>query len=240
MTVRGTTRRLPPLVTFDAGQVLVELDLDFLGRRLAERGHVVAPGALHAAAPAAWRAFDALLETGVPSGDAHATPWHTLVAALLTGAGIADPAPTVAWLWSEQPRANLFRRPITGMVDLARELAAAGATVAVLSNSEGRLAELLTELAIADPFVAIHDSGRLGFEKPDRRMFDHARGDHPAASAIHIGDSWTADVEGAIAAGWRAVWYGRRAHPVADPRIACATDPEAARDALIRWRALPG
>src|SRR5688572_12666354 len=50
-----------PVITFDAGQTLVELDLDFLARRLDERGVVVEPAALGAAAPAAWAKYDELV-----------------------------------------------------------------------------------------------------------------------------------------------------------------------------------
>lgn len=221
-----------PLITFDAGQTLVELDLDFLARRLDERGATVAPGALERAAPAAWRRYDELVDAE------RGHPWHELMAALLEGAGVADPAPLVDWLWAEQRRANLWRRPIDDMVALARELAAAGAPVAVVSNSEGRLAELLAEIGIADPFAAVIDSGRLGIEKPDRRIFDHALDLLHAREGIHIGDSWSADVAGALGAGWRAIWYGRRAAPVDDPRVSIAHDAGEVRAALARWGAV--
>jgi putative hydrolase of the HAD superfamily len=220
---------LEPLITFDAGQTLVELDLAFLARRLEERGVRVVPAALAEAAPAAWRRFDELVDAR------RGHPWHDLVATLLIGAGVADPAPLVDWLWTEQPRANLWRQPISDMVELARDLVAAGATVAVLSNSEGRLAELLREIGLADPFAAILDSGRLGMEKPDRRIFEHALAVTGRASGIHIGDSWSADVEGALGAGWRAVWYGRRAVPVDDPRVAVTRSAAEVRAALARW-----
>jgi putative hydrolase of the HAD superfamily len=155
---------------------------------------------------------------------------------LLAGAGIADPDPLTAWLFAENSRANLWRKPIPDMVDLARSLAARGARVGVLSNSEGRLAELLAEVGIADAFRAIVDSGRLTFEKPDRRIFDHARevlgGDGPG---IHIGDSWNADIAGALGAGWRAIWYGRHATPVADPKVAVAHSAADAAAAIARW-----
>ena len=119
------------IVTFDAGETLVELDLEFLARRLAERGVAVDVARLAAAKPAAWRHHDEL----VAAGARH--PWHALVTHLLEGAGLTDVAPLVAWLWDEQPRANLWRKPIPGMVALARELAAGGARVGVLSNSGG-------------------------------------------------------------------------------------------------------
>lgn len=220
----------PPVVTFDAGQTLIDLDLGFLARRLAERGVTVGTTALAAAAPEAWRRYDALVDPG----GGH--PWRALMATLLRGAGVARVDPLVDWLWDEQPRANLWRAQLPGMVALARELAARGVRVAVLSNSEGRLAELLAEIGIADAFAAVIDSGRLGIEKPDRRIFDHtlavlgARG-----PGIHIGDSWPADIAGALGAGWRAIWFGRRAQDVADPRVAVAYDADGVRTVLAGW-----
>lgn len=195
----------------------------------------VAPGALGAAAPAAWARYD----ERTAAGSGH--PWRELMATLLEGAGVRPTAAHVEWLWSEQPRANLWRRPIPAMVALARELAAGGARLAVLSNSEGRLAELLAEVGIADPFAAIIDSGRIGIEKPDRRIFDHTLAAIGATGAqpIHIGDSWAADVVGALDAGWRAIWYGRGVHAVDDPRVASARDPAEVRAALAHWGALP-
>lgn len=213
---------------------MVELDLDFLVERVAERGVAVSAAALAAAMPAAWARHDALVE----AGEGH--PWRGLMTALLAGAGVAEVAPLVEWLWQEQPRANLWRKPIAGMVALARELAARGARVAVLSNSEGRLAELLVEVGIADAFEVIVDSGRLGVHKPDRRIFAHtldALG-APGAVPIHIGDSWAADIAGALDAGWRAIWYGRQVRAVDDPRVAIARNPAEARSALARWNAL--
>ena len=197
----------------------------------------VEPSALAASAPAAWRCYDALVD---PNGPAGGHPWRELMAALLRGAGVAagTVGPVVEWLWHEQPRANLWRAQIPGMVALARDLAARGVRVAVLSNSEGRLAELLAEIGIADAFDAVIDSGRVGIEKPDRRIFDHALavlgGTGPG---IHIGDSWPADIAGALGAGWRAIWFGRRAIPVADPRVAVARDAAEVRAVLDRWLA---
>lgn len=221
-----------PVVTFDAGQTLIDLDLPFLARRLAERGVTVEPAALEAAAPAAWARYDALVDP------AAGHPWRELMATLLGGAGISGAAvpELVEWLWGEQPRANLWRAEIPGMVALARELGARGAHVAVLSNSEGRLAELLAEIGIADAFAVIVDSGKLGIEKPDPRIFAHTLAALGATGAgIHIGDSWPADVAGALGAGWRAIWYGRRAVPVDDPRVAVAHSVAEVRAAIDRW-----
>jgi putative hydrolase of the HAD superfamily len=225
------------VVTFDAGMTLVELDLGFLARRLASRGIVVTPAALRGAAPGAWARYDA----SVDQGGVHGRLWHALIEDVATGAG-ADPAqlaPVVEWLWSEQPTNNLFRAPIADMVALARRLRAAGVRTAVVSNSEGRLAELLAEVGIADGFEAIIDSGRIGIEKPDPRIFAHAiaaLGLPPGTTGVHVGDSWAADVAGALAAGWRAIWYGRRAEPRDDPRVGAARDAVETEAQLARWR----
>lgn len=160
--------------------------------------------------------------------------------ALLQGGGISEPGALVDWLYDENRQANLWRKPITGMVDLARELAGRGHRVAVLSNSEGRLAELLVEVGIADAFELIVDSGRIGMEKPHRAIFDHTLAALGArdVDAIHIGDSWNADIAGARGAGWRAIWYGRRVAPVQDPGVAIARDAAETRAALVRWTVL--
>ncbi|HEX2686879.1 MAG TPA: HAD family hydrolase [Kofleriaceae bacterium] len=248
----------PPVVTFDAGQTLIDLDLEFLARRLAERGVTIGPPTLAAAAPAAWQRYDQLVDRtgadphpagkagGIPTprdvasliGPAGGHPWRGLMATLLEGAGVTatQVGPLVDWLWDEQPRVNLWRAQVPGMVPLARELVARGVRVAVLSNSEGRLAELLAEIGIADVFAAVIDSGRLAIEKPDRRIFDHALavlGAH--RPGIHIGDSWPADIAGALGAGWRAIWFGRRATPVDDPRVAIARDAAEVRAVLAGW-----
>ncbi len=155
---------------------------------------------------------------------------------LLDGAGVTDVERHVDWLWDEQPRQNLWRGPIVDMVDLARELAARGVRIAVLSNSEGRLAELLAEIGLADIFAAVIDSGRVGIEKPDRRIFDHTLAALGATEpGIHIGDSWPADIAGALGAGWRAIWFGRRAVAVDDPRVAIAHNAADVRAVLARW-----
>ena len=191
------------------------------------------PTVLAAATPAAWADYDRLVETGAD----HVTGWKGFVAAVLGPLG--DPA-LVDWLYEQNRPRNLWRRPIAGMTELARELRARGVKVAVLSNSEGRLAELLAEIGLADAFDAIVDSGRIHLEKPGREIFDHTlavlgvRDVRP----IHIGDSYNADIIGARNAGWRAIWFGRRIAAVDDPEVAIARDAGEVRAALTRWGAL--
>jgi putative hydrolase of the HAD superfamily len=222
------------VVTFDAGQTLVDLDLDFLARRLGERGVHVSVDELQRATPAAWLRYDELTAAG------HGHPWKALMTTLLAGSGVDDAAGLAEWLWDEQPRANLWRMPIAPMVALARELGQRGVRVGVLSNSEGGLAGLFAEIGLAQRFAAIIDSGKVGFEKPDPRIFAHALevlGGEPA-HAVHIGDSWPADIEGALGAGWRAIYYPSRAATVPelhDARVRIGRTADDVRDALISF-----
>ena len=207
-------------MSFDIGQTLVDLDLDFLALRLRQRGVSVAREALHTAAPAAWQHYDSLVE----SGASH--PWHELMRMLLTGAGVDEPG-LVDWLYEQQATANLWRKPIEPMIELVRELRARGVAIAALSNSEGHLRDLLEEIELAPLFDAIVDSGKVGIAKPDPRIFAHTievLGVTPGV-IVHVGDSWAADVEGALAAGWKAIWYRSRASTAKqDPRVPIARD----------------
>ena len=211
------------VITFDAGQTLVELDLDFLARRLGgARGR--------RSRQARWKRprrrrgahYDALVEAGAGH------PWRALMTALLDGCGCGRGRGLVDWLWSEQPRANLWRRPIAGMVELARELRARGMRVAVAVELGRQARGAARRDRDRRAFELIVDSGRLGIEKPDPTDLRHtlgALGVHDAEPAIHIGDSWAADIAGALGAGWRAIWYGRAAASQShDPRVAVARD----------------
>lgn len=196
-------------VTFDFGQTLAELDTAMLASRLAERGHSVAASALEDARPAMWRRYNEAIRAGLGGH-----PWVLLMATLLRSAGVEEHAvePLSEWLFTEQPRRNLWRRPIAGMIERVRSLRARGIPVGVISNSEGRLAGLIAEMGWSHDFDVVADSGALGMEKPDRAIFDwtaEALG-VPLAEVVHVGDSWAADYLGARAAGMRAVLFRGR------------------------------
>jgi putative hydrolase of the HAD superfamily len=98
------------------------------------------------------------------------------------------------------------------MIELAKELARSGVKLAIISNSEGHMAELLAELGWSEIFGVIADSGRLGIDKPKPGIFEHACAALGIACSelVHIGDSWEADVEGALGVGAQAVWFDER------------------------------
>lgn len=192
-------------VSFDFGQTLAELDYEFLTRRLRERGTAFNADGARAASAAAWLAY------GEKKKDGHAEAWRVMIEAQLLGGGVPSSAASElgAWLWQEQPRQNLWRQPIPGMIELVRELRSAGIPVGIISNSEGRLAELVAELGWSSDFDVIVDSGKVGLDKPDPRIFHHtcAALGVTCSELLHVGDSWEADVQGALGASAHAVWF---------------------------------
>ncbi len=205
-------------ISFDYGHVLGGLDLDELASRLIEEHGVRATGvapALRAALPAAYRAHDDAIAAGL----GHEQGWRALMGVLVAtamprtqgGAGFDDDARAraVDALWRAQPNRNLWRWVPAEARALLAELDRAGVPMVITSNSEGRVAELLDEVGIAHHFVSILDSGRLGFAKPDRRMFARAAEalGLPIEALVHVGDSEAADVVGAKRAGAWAVRY---------------------------------
>lgn len=192
-------------VTFDFGQTLAALDEKFLSARLLEKGIEVSQAALERAMPFAWQVYN----RAVATPGAHA--WREFMGAVLSKGGVTNSqvAGLVESFWREQPARNLWRRPLAEMMGLVERLRRRGVPLAVISNSEGRLLELISELGWAHYFDAVADSGKLGVEKPSADIFEWTArklGKRPEALA-HVGDSLAADVEGALAAGLSAIWF---------------------------------
>ena len=222
-------------ITFDFGQTLAELDCELLSRRAAERALSVPAHALQAQVAAAWRAYGEAKKGSAEGRDA----WCTFMRNLLGGALAREYdheqlEDVVQWLWSEQPHHNLWRKPIPGMFELVEELVADGRRVGIVSNSEGRLAELVDEMGKADLFRDITDSGKLGIEKPNPAIFQHAARQLgvEVTTIIHVGDAWEADVRGALQAGCRAVYFSPEPGPEDHPSVVRAFGPEEVRRAL--------
>ncbi|MFI5398701.1 MAG: HAD-IA family hydrolase [Candidatus Binatia bacterium] len=93
-----------------------------------------------------------------------------------------------------------------------------GLRLGIVSNFDSRLTTICEGLEIAHFFDAVVMSGRVGCAKPDPRIFLIAleRMGANRAEALHVGDSQTLDVQGAHAAGLRAILIDRQSQ---------ATDP---------------
>jgi putative hydrolase of the HAD superfamily len=76
----------------------------------------------------------------------------------------------------------------------------------VISNADGKIAEVLTTCGIADCFRTITDSGIVGYEKPHPAIFEAALRELNARpeESLYVGDGYSIDYVGATNAGMQA------------------------------------
>jgi putative hydrolase of the HAD superfamily len=100
-----------------------------------------------------------------------------------------------------------IRSSLEVLPDLARR-----ARLAIVSNSDGTVEARLAAAGVVQVgdgdgvrVAAVIDSGAVGIEKPDPRIFELALTacGVPPEAAVHVGDSRRTDVAGALAAGLR-------------------------------------
>jgi FMN phosphatase YigB (HAD superfamily) len=112
--------------------------------------------------------------------------------------------------------------------DSLHRLKAAGYSMSVVSNSDGRVSQILADLDLRSFFDQVFDSEIIGYSKPDRRLFVTALTalNLKAEETIYIGDVYYIDVWGANQAGMGGIhldprglyqcWPGVHIRSVAD------------------------
>ena len=82
-------------------------------------------------------------------------------------------------------------------------------SIAVISNSDGRIADVLRRCGIAECFRCITDSGIVGYEKPHPAIFEAALRQMQArpAESLYVGDLYSVDYVGARKVGMEAVLF---------------------------------
>ena len=91
----------------------------------------------------------------------------------------------------------------------------AHARLALLSNTQSFDLGLLDRLGLSEAIRVRGLSAELGAVKPEPEAFDALAkklGLFPGNLAM-VGDSWHDDIEGALAAGWTAIWINRAGKP---------------------------
>lgn len=113
---------------------------------------------------------------------------------------------------------------LAGARELLAELKRRSARIAIVTNNI--VSEQVSKLKRLElePFVdALVVSEGVGISKPAAGIFRHALNElgAEAGDAVMLGDSWSADVEGAVGAGIRAVWFNprRTPRPAARPEV---------------------
>jgi len=100
-------------------------------------------------------------------------------------------------------RERLWSYVLPGVPEALERLQALGQTLAVVSNSDGTVEQVLERQGLRPYLTAVFDSHIVGFEKPDPRFFRHAleATGARAETTLHVGDLYSADIEGGRAAG---------------------------------------
>jgi putative hydrolase of the HAD superfamily len=194
-------------VLLDAGGTLIHPDHEFLLDLLAAEGVVAGPDDFALARAHAQSVVSDMLRSPEPGTDE--TRIRTWFVALLTRLGLpADRLPAMGEaIRRRHEEGRLWVRPVDGTRDMLEGLRSDGLRLAVVSNADGRVASYLEAAGLADCFELILDSGVVGIEKPDPRIFalacEHlglAPGD-----TVYVGDTYEVDVVGARAAGIEAI-----------------------------------
>ena len=191
-------------VFFDVGSTLLFANRDRMLQPLYERGIVPSEKDLRALECIVKNEFDDILEH---DGRADHGFWDMFYMRLFEKHQLADEPLRQRLIANTRDSSNWDQmRP--GTRD-ALERIAARHQIAVISNADGKIAELLGRCGIADCFRTITDSGIVGHEKPHPRIFETALaslGAQPAES-LYVGDVYAVDYRGATGAGMEAVLF---------------------------------
>ncbi|HSU17256.1 HAD-IA family hydrolase [Longimicrobium sp.] len=194
-------------VLFDVGNTLLWLDHPFVIETLREHGVAATEGELIAAQYGAKLLLDELVRTGRAGDDA--TRGRVFFAEVFRQLGIGDELfPSIAQrLYARHAERNLWCSVRERTAETLEELRRRGWRLGVISNADGRVEALLQDVGLRDHFEFVIDSGSVGVEKPDPRIFRMAlerMGIEPH-DAVYVGDVYEIDVAGARAAGMRAI-----------------------------------
>jgi HAD superfamily hydrolase (TIGR01549 family) len=190
------------LLCLDAGNTVIFFDHARLAHLCAREGLATTAQAL--------RRAEGQAKHDLAWAHAHqggAQSWASYVGTMLSYAGLGhERVPRVLEaLWPEHRAHNLWSLVPEGLVEALVRVRSLGVRVAVVSNSEGKLEAFFDALGILPAVDLVVDSGLVGVEKPDPRLFHVAleRFGVPPGGALHLGDNFATDVLGARAAGIR-------------------------------------
>jgi putative hydrolase of the HAD superfamily len=194
-------------VFLDAGNTLVGLDYEVIAGRIRADGHTVTADQVRGAEQRARVRLDPHLRGGSTE-----TPdtFQLYLRYTLEGLGIGwdrSADRIAADLKTAKPPYGLWSIPAPEAPAVLAGFRRRGLRLAVVSNSNGTVADILRLVGLAEYLDAVLDSAVIGAEKPQPRIFAAAAAalDVRPEEAIHIGDLYSVDVAGARAAGCGAI-----------------------------------
>lgn len=138
--------------------------------------------------------------------------WGRVVALTFERAGCAAPSAAAVAAGIEAFARGSAWRPSAGAVATLQALRSRGLRLALVSNYDSRLHQVVADLGLAPFFDAVLVSSEVGWGKPSPRIYAAALAALRVApgEALMVGDRPREDFEGAQAAGLRALLYDPR------------------------------
>ncbi|HUI38551.1 MAG TPA: HAD family hydrolase, partial [Thermoplasmata archaeon] len=137
--------------------------------------------------------------------------WQEYDDRVLDGLGIGPARGALREALETGFRAIAFGQLFPETIEVLHALRTRRLSLGVISNHTDDLLGILERHGIRPFFDHVTYSMEAGAEKPDPRIFELAlrRSGCRPDEAVHVGDSWEADVLGARRAGLRAIWVDR-------------------------------
>lgn len=194
-------------VFFDVGNTLLFFNLKEVQRALREKGHRVPVEKLRYAEAKAKEIVDHLVLTksDVLNDRRRAILYYKSILGYLDGIPDKDITHIAKKLRKKDKEVGLWMVMEKNAKKVLHELKKRKYRLGVISNSDGRVEQLLDELKLTPYFEIIVDSAKFGMEKPAPEIFRHAAsslGVKPEHS-IYIGDFYSIDVLGARGVGMK-------------------------------------
>jgi len=191
-------------IFFDVGNTLLFPDQTHILAPLHQRKLTPTLEQWHAIERRTKKEFDEILQH---DGKADQSYWYLFYSHLLQELGVHDDGLRDSLVNATRVSAN-WRDIRPGTRDSLLRLGLRY-PLAVISNADGKIADVLERCGIADCFLTITDSGLVGHEKPHPAIFEAAlRAMHAAPEqSLYVGDMYSVDYMGATGAGMQAILF---------------------------------
>jgi len=190
------------VIFFDVGNTLLFPNRKRIHAPLIQRGFHPDPERLRDLECRTKNQFDAIMTT---NGSPDHSFWWMFYTQLLSEIGLHDDAVREQLVSGIRDSAN-WDQILPGTADRLRTIGQRY-RIAVISNADGRIEDVLRCCGIADCFRTITDSGLVGYEKPHPEIFRQALKSMAAVpeESLYVGDVYSVDYLGATGAGMQAV-----------------------------------
>jgi len=190
------------VIFFDVGNTLLFPNRKRIHAPLIKRGFHPDPERLRDLECRTKNQFDAIMTT---NGSPDHSFWWMFYTQLLSEIGLHDDAVREQLVSGIRDSAN-WDQILPGTADRLRTIGQRY-RIAVISNADGRIEDVLRRCGIADCFRTITDSGLVGYEKPHPEIFRQALKSMAAVpeESLYVGDVYSVDYLGATGAGMQAV-----------------------------------